>query len=105
MLNWSAPDRHRASAEAQVPTAYPDQLLPEAAVPGITDVLYRFHDTIADLQRRFLRVIAEGIGCHETFFDDMVADGPTLTRAIRYPAMSELGDDGHVWAASTATST
>ena len=81
------------------PTAYPDQLLPEDVVPGITEVLHRFHESIADLQRRFLRVIAEGIGCHETFFDDMVADGPTLTRAIRYPAMSELGDDGHVWAA------
>ena len=44
-------------------------------MPGITDVLYRFHDSIADLQRRFLRIIAEGIGCHETFFDDMVATG------------------------------
>jgi isopenicillin N synthase-like dioxygenase len=67
-------------------------------VPGITEVLYRFHDAIADLQRRFLRVIAEGIGCHETFFDDMVSDGPTLTRAIRYPPMGEVPDAGHVWA-------
>ena len=53
-------------------------------------MLYEFHDAIADLQRRFLRVIAEGIGCHETFFDEMVADGPTLTRAIRYPPMAEV---------------
>ena len=83
------------------PQAYPDQVLPEETVPGITKVLYEFHDTIADLQRRFLRVIAEGIGCHETFFDEMVADGPTLTRAIRYPPMAESpdGDGGHyVWA-------
>jgi isopenicillin N synthase-like dioxygenase len=58
-----------------------------------------FHDTIADLQRRFLHVIAEGIGCHETFFDEMVADGPTLTRAIRYPPMAEVPDDGsYEWA-------
>ena len=64
-------------------------MIPEDTVPGITKVLYEFHDTIADLQRRFLRVIAEGIGCHETFFDDMVKDGPTLTRAIRYPPMHE----------------
>ena len=49
---------------------------------------------IADLQRRFLHIIAVGIGCHETFFDDMVADGPTLTRAIRYPSMGELPDAG-----------
>jgi isopenicillin N synthase-like dioxygenase len=99
MLNWSAPIAAGHPLKRKFSTAYPDQVLPEAVVPGITEVLHRFHQSIADLQRRFLRVIAEGIGCHETFFDDMVADGPTLTRAIRYPAMSELGEDGHVWAA------
>ncbi len=78
MLNWSAPIAAGHPLKTRFPTAYPDQLLPESAVPGITEVLYRFHESIADLQRRFLRVIAEGIGCHETFFDDMVADGPTL---------------------------
>mgnify|MGYP001811723140 CR=1 FL=1 len=104
MLNWSTPIAAGHPLKRKFATAYPDQLVPEAAVPGITEVLYRFHDSIADLQRRFLRIIAEGIGCHETFFDDMVADGPTLTRAIRYPAMDDLavGDDdtdGYVWAA------
>ncbi len=104
MLNWASPIATGHPLKRKFPTAYPDQLLPEAAVPGITEVLYRFHDTIADLQRRFLRVIAEGIGCHETFFDDMVADGPTLTRAIRYPPMRDLADtvdraEAHVWAA------
>jgi isopenicillin N synthase-like dioxygenase len=99
MLNWAEPIEPGHQLKRKFPTAYPDQLLPEAAVPGITEVLYRFHTSIADLQRRFLRVIAEGIGCHETFFDDMVLDGPTLTRAIRYPAMQELGEEGHVWAA------
>jgi isopenicillin N synthase-like dioxygenase len=99
MLNWSTPIEPGHPLKRKFVQAYPDQLLPEAAVPGITEVLYRFHDSIADLQRRFLHVIAEGIGCHETFFDDMVQDGPTLTRAIRYPAMADVGADGHVWAA------
>jgi isopenicillin N synthase-like dioxygenase len=103
MLNWSTPIEPGHPLKRKFVQAYPDQLLPEAAVPGITEVLYRFHDSIADLQRRFLHVIAEGIGCHETFFDDMVHDGPTLTRAIRYPAMAQAietsGVDGHVWAA------
>lgn len=106
MLNWASPIPAGHPLKRKYPTAYPDQVVPEQVVPGITEVLYRFHDTLADLQRRFLRIIAEGIGCHETFFDDMVADGPTLTRAIRYPAMSELstalgadGEPGHVWAA------
>jgi isopenicillin N synthase-like dioxygenase len=107
MLNWSAPIAAGHPLKRKFATSYHDPVLPEHIVPGITEVLYRFHDQIAELQRRFLRVIAEGIGCHETFFDDMVADGPTLTRAIRYPAMSELqtalgadGEPGHVWAAA-----
>ena len=99
MLNWASPIPAGHPLKRKFPAAYPDQVLPESAVPGITKVLYEFHDAIADLQRRFLRVIAEGIGCHESFFDEMVSDGPTLTRAIRYPPMSELGDSGHVWAA------
>ena len=109
MLNWASPIPEGHPLKRNYPGAYPDQVVPEALVPGITEVLYRFHDTVAELQKRFLRVIAEGIGCHESFFDDMVTDGPTLTRAIRYPAMSELdtalggdGEPGHVWAADHA---
>jgi isopenicillin N synthase-like dioxygenase len=98
MLNWASPIAEGHPLKRKFPTAYPDQVVPESAVPGIRKVLYAFHDAIADLQRRFLRVIAEGIGCHETFFDDMVADGPTLTRAIRYPPMGDLDGAGHVWA-------
>ena len=101
MLNWSTPIPSGHPLKRRFPTAYPDQVIPEDTVPGITKVLYEFHDTIADIQRRFLRVIAEGIGCHETFFDEMVGDGPTLTRAIRYPPMEDLPDAGasrHEWA-------
>jgi isopenicillin N synthase-like dioxygenase len=99
MLNWATPIPAGHPLRRKYAGSYPDQVLPEAIVPGITKVLYEFHDTIADLQRRFLRVIAEGIGCDETFFDDMVKDGPTLTRAIRYPSMREVpGDDPYEWA-------
>jgi isopenicillin N synthase-like dioxygenase len=106
MLNWSSPIPAGHPLKRKFATAYPDQVLPESAVPGISSVLYRFHEAIADLQRRFLRVIAEGIGCHETFFDDMVLDSPTLTRALRYPPMTDVegatgssgGKSGHVWA-------
>ena len=72
MLNWSTPIEPGHPLKRKFPAAYPDQVLPEETVPGITKVLYEFHDTIAELQRRFLRIIAEGIGCHETFFDEMV---------------------------------
>ena len=106
MLNWATPIEPGHPLKRKFPAAYPDQVLPEGTVPGITKVLDEFHDTIAELQRRFLRIIAEGIGCHETFFDEMVESGPTLTRAIRYPPMGEIpgGPAGqsraaHVWAA------
>ncbi|MFZ9674715.1 MAG: isopenicillin N synthase family dioxygenase [Ilumatobacteraceae bacterium] len=98
MLNWASPIPAGHPLKRKFPGSYPDQLLPDAVVPGMSDVLYRFHDAIADLQRRFLRVIALGIGCAETFFDDMVQDGPTLTRAIRYPSMKDAPVGGHVWA-------
>jgi isopenicillin N synthase-like dioxygenase len=98
MLNWASPIPAGHPLRRRFPGSYPEQLLPDAVVPGISEVLYAFHDAIADLQRRFLRVIALGIGCAETFFDDMVQDGPTLTRAIRYPSMKDAPAGGHVWA-------
>ncbi len=98
MLNWGRelPDGH--PLRTRYPHRYGPQVLPEAAVPGIEKVLYAFHEAIEDLQRRFLRVIAEGIGCHESFFDEMTTNGATLTRAIRYPSMSEAPGGAHVWA-------
>ena len=99
MLNWgrSLPVGH--PLRERYPHRYGDQVLPESAVPASAKVLYEFHDSIEDLQRRFLRVIAEAIGCHESFFDEMTIDGATLTRAIRYPPMAEApGGAPHVWA-------
>lgn len=98
MLNWATPIAAGHPLRRKYPGSYPEQLLPDTVVPGISKTLYAFHDAIADLQRRFLRVIALGIGCAETFFDDMVQDGPTLTRAIRYPSMKDAPAGGHIWA-------
>lgn len=100
MLNWASPIPSGHPLRRRFAAAYPEQVLPEDTVPGITKVLYEFHETIAELQRRFLHIVAIGIGCDETFFDEMVQDGPTLTRAIRYPPMAERPDRSeHVWAA------
>jgi len=98
MLNWASPIPSGHPLKRNFPGSYPDQLLPDEVVPGISQVLYAFHEAIADIQKRFLRIIAVGIGCHETFFDDMVTDGPTLTRAIRYPSMKDAPRGGHIWA-------
>ncbi len=100
MLNWgrSLPVGH--PLRERYPHRYGPQVLPESAVPGIEKVLTTFHDSIEDLQRRFLRVIAEAIGCDAHFFDEMTHNGATLTRAIRYPPMVESPGGTHVWAGS-----
>lgn len=101
MLNWGRDLPAGHPLRRRYPHRYMDQVLPEAAVPGITAVLAEFHDRVAELQRRFLRIIAVGLGAHESFFDGMLRDGTTLTRAIRYPPMDQAPDGGtgpHVWA-------
>jgi isopenicillin N synthase-like dioxygenase len=76
MLNWSAPLPPEHPLRRRYPLLYPEPVLPEAVVPGITVVLGHFHQAIADLQRRFLRVIAVAMGCAETFFEEMVHQAP-----------------------------
>jgi len=100
MLNWgiTLPEGH--PLRDRYPHRYGPQVLPEAAVPGIAAVLTTFHRAIEELQRRFLRIIAEGLGCHESLFDEMTTNGATLTRAIRYPPMAQAPDTTHVWAGS-----
>jgi isopenicillin N synthase-like dioxygenase len=98
MLNWSEEVPKGHPLRAKYPHRYTDQVLPEASVPGITEVLMLFHRRILDLQRRFLRIIAVGLGAHEELFEVMLRDGSTLTRAIRYPAMAEAPSGEHVWA-------
>ncbi len=104
MLNWGVevPDGH--PLKKKYPHRYGDQVFPEQAVPGITKVLKEFRDRTLDIQTRFLRIIAVGLGAHESFFDDMLVNGTTLTRAIRYPPMNQAPSDDpdarpHVWAA------
>ncbi|MFT7475199.1 MAG: isopenicillin N synthase-like dioxygenase [Verrucomicrobiales bacterium] len=98
MLNWGAalPEKHPLRSE--YPFRYNEPVLPEATVPGIRDVLIDFHSRIFQIQRRFLRIISLGLECGEHFFDEMLEDGPTLTRAIRYPPMPEAPGGEHVWA-------
>jgi isopenicillin N synthase-like dioxygenase len=100
MLNWASPLPAHHPLRRRFPLLYPEQLLPETAVPGITAVLERFHASLAELQRRFLRVIATGLGVHADFFATVVRDAPTLSRAIHYPPMGAAPAGGHVWAAA-----
>ncbi|MEB3331308.1 MAG: 2-oxoglutarate and iron-dependent oxygenase domain-containing protein [Synechococcaceae cyanobacterium] len=102
MLNWSQPPPPEHPLRRRFPMLYPEPLLPEAVVPGISAVLLTFHRAIADLQRRLLRVVAAGLGCADGFFDEMTDGAPTLTRAIRYPPMAQVPGPGHLWAAPHA---
>ncbi|MEZ5231968.1 MAG: 2-oxoglutarate and iron-dependent oxygenase domain-containing protein [Acidimicrobiales bacterium] len=98
MLNWSAEIPGNHPLRTRYPHRYAEQVLPEAAVPGSREVLMRFHDRVFDLQRRFLRIIAVGLGAAEDFFEASLRHGPTLTRAIHYPPMSLAPGARHEWA-------
>ncbi|MFI5044588.1 MAG: isopenicillin N synthase family dioxygenase [Acidimicrobiales bacterium] len=100
MLNWGRTVPLAHPLRTRYPHRYMDHVIPDGDVPGMSDVLLEFHDRIFDLQTRFLRIIAVGLGIDESFFDRITTDGGTLTRAIRYPPMSEVPSDGaeHVWA-------
>jgi isopenicillin N synthase-like dioxygenase len=100
MWNWgnSVPAGH--PLRARFAHRYADNRFPDAEVPAFGETMMAFHHSLHDLQRRFLRIIAHGIGCHESFFDTMMQDGATLSRAIHYPAMDLAPGDEHVWAAA-----
>jgi len=102
MLNWGAPLGAGHPLRDRYPHRYGPPTLPEADLPGVHDLLMTFHHSVADLQRRVLRIIAEGLGAHESFFDEMLVDGATLTRAIHYPAMDQAPGEQHVWAGEHA---
>ncbi len=102
MFNWgmSVPEGHPLGAK--YPHRYLGPVYPEHLVPGIGAVLDEFYNSLLDVQQRFLRIIAVGIGCHESFFDTMTNFGTTLARAIHYPAMDLAPGAEHVWAAEHA---
>lgn len=98
MYNWGRRVDPNHPLRRLFPLQYHDDVFPEAAVPGITKTLTALHDRLFDLQQRFLRIVAAGLGVDEAFFDDLIVDGSTLDRAIRYPPMAEAGGRAHVWA-------
>lgn len=100
MLNWGRELPAGHPLRARFPARYMPRAFPEAEVPGITEVLGLLYDCLFDLQRRFLRIVALGIGCDEGYFEGMVEGGTTLMRAIRYPPMEQAPEADHVWAAA-----
>lgn len=102
MLNWGTPVPTGHPLQSKYPDRYLDNVFPDDLVPNIGSVLTEFHARLFELQQRFLRVIAVGIGCDQTFFDAMLRDSATLSRAIHYPAMDLAPDADHVWAGSHA---
>ena len=98
MLNWGADVPKHHPLRTSYPHRYLEPVLPEGDVPGITAVLQAFHERVADLQTRFLRIIALGLGADERFFDDVLKGGAHLTRAVHYPPMTGAPSDDHVWA-------
>ena len=99
MLNWSEPAPAGHPLRRRYPHRYGPPVLPERDVPGVAEMLLAFHAAMLDVQRRVLRVIAAGVGVDGGFFDAVLENGATLTRAIHYPPMRTVAEDGPVWAA------
>ena len=102
MLNWGATVPEGHPLRQRYPHRYGPVVLPDDDIPGVRELLTSFHDSVYDLQARVLRIIATGLGLDERFFDAMLGDGATLTRAIHYPAMAGAPGDTHVWAGEHA---
>lgn len=98
MLNWGPEVPAGHPLQRRFPHRYMPRVLPEASVPGIDAALMLLFERLFDIQRRFLRIVAVGIGAHEAFFEGLLANGPTLCRALRYPSMAEAPDRDHIWA-------
>jgi len=98
MLNWGAELPPHHPLRTRYPHRYLDTVLPDPDVPGIAKTLREFHARLVDLQTRFLRIVAVGLGADREYFDDVVADGSHLTRAIHYPPMADAPSGEHVWA-------
>ena len=97
MLNWGIELPRGHPLRRAFPHRYMERVFPDDDVPGIGAALALLYDRLLDLQRRFLRIVAEGIGCDPSFCDGLLSDGPTLCRAIRDPPMTEAPSDT-IWA-------
>lgn len=102
MLNWHAQRPKGHPLRSLYPFRYGPPTVPEKDIPGAAKILSVFHDIVAALQIRVSKIIAVGLGLHESFFERMLVDGANLTRAIHYPAMTQAPDETHVWAAEHA---
>ena len=90
MLNWGAevPRHHPLRTRYPAPIPRPGAAR-KPRCPASATVLFAFHHRLLDLQTRFLRIVAAGLGVGDGYFDDILADGSHLTRAIHYPAMAQ----------------
>ena len=104
-LNWGEAAPDGTGLGERFADQYLAPVFPEAECPGISQRLMAFHRRVADLQRRFLRIVALGLGAPADHFDRMTQHGVHLTRAVHYPAMAEApayaagSGEPHVWAA------
>ncbi len=68
--------------------AYPPNLWPEE-VPGFREVTLLLYQSLEDLGKRLLRLVAVDLGLSEDYFDSKVDRGNSILRLIHYPPLPE----------------
>ncbi len=99
MLNWSKPIAPGHPLKRKFSTAYPDQVLPEAPCPASPRCSTASTSRSPTCSAASCASSPRASAATRRSSTTWSPTDPTLTRAIRYPAMSELGEEGHVWAA------
>lgn len=98
IYHWGKALSHQHPLRQRYPARYPDQVLPDALVPGIGAAMTRLHSAMLDFQLSVAETIGEAFGIGPTYFREMLEDGPVVNRAAWYPPMAQAPSEGHVWA-------
>jgi isopenicillin N synthase-like dioxygenase len=98
LFHWGRPLPAGHPLRERYASRYPDPVMPDALVPGITSALTSLHDALFDFQLSVVDVVGGALGVAPGYFREMLEDGPVVNRAAWYPPMAAAPAGDYVWA-------
>ncbi|MDO8537119.1 MAG: 2-oxoglutarate and iron-dependent oxygenase domain-containing protein [bacterium] len=83
----------------QFPVLYPPNIWP-VEVPEFKPAMLELYNALCAEGKNFLKLVALSIGKLENYFEEMIHDGPTVMRPLRYPRITEAEIGTVVWGCS-----